>query len=105
MTESAEFSTWAALAGAAILAGLCAIYSSSLWALIPAALAGAYLGFKGERIGRGYLAEYLARRGSRQEPLRLRRIAAPLRPPLDGSGRAVYRLKQNHFHQPFGRIS
>lgn len=65
MTDSAEFSTWAALAGAAILAGLCAIYSSSLWALIPAALVGAYLGFKGERIGRSYLAQYLARRRSR----------------------------------------
>ena len=28
MTGSSEFTTWVALAGAAIVAGLCAIYSS-----------------------------------------------------------------------------
>jgi len=65
MTGSAEFSTWAALAGAAILAGLCAIYSSSLWALIPAALIGAWLGYKGERLGRFYVERALARSRSR----------------------------------------
>ena len=65
MTGSSEFSTWVALAGAAVVAGLCAIYSSSLWVLIPAALIGAYLGFKGERIGRSYLAHHLAERRSR----------------------------------------
>jgi uncharacterized membrane protein YfcA len=58
---SAEFSTWAALAGAAILAGLCAIYSSSLWVLIPSALIGAFLGYKAERVGRSYLERALAR--------------------------------------------
>ncbi|MGA8446456.1 MAG: hypothetical protein WB766_14895 [Roseiarcus sp.] len=61
MAGSAEFSTWAALAGAAIVAGLCAIYSSSLWVLIPAALIGAYLGYKAERIARTYIERALAR--------------------------------------------
>jgi hypothetical protein len=61
MTDSAEFSTWMALAGAAILAGLCAIYSSSLWALIPAALIGAWLGYKGERICRFAIERALTR--------------------------------------------
>jgi hypothetical protein len=58
---SAEFSTWAALAGAAILAGLCTIWSSSLWVLIPAALVGALLGYIAERLGRSYLERALAR--------------------------------------------
>ena len=49
MTGSSEFSTWMALAGAAIVAGLCAIYSSSLWVLIPGALLGAYGGYKASR--------------------------------------------------------
>jgi len=65
MGGSAEFSTWAALAGAAILAGLCAIYSSSLWVLIPAALIGAYLGYKGERLCRFTIERALARNRSR----------------------------------------
>jgi chromate transport protein ChrA len=65
MTGSSEFSTWVALAGAAILAGLCAIYSSSPWVLIAAALIGAVLGYKGEQIGRRYLERYLAQRRSR----------------------------------------
>ena len=38
MTGSSEFTTWVALAGAAIVAELTAMYSSSLWVLIPAAL-------------------------------------------------------------------
>jgi hypothetical protein len=62
---SSEFTTWVALAGAAIVAGLTAIYSSSPWVLIPAALIGAYLGYKGEQIGRRYLERYLAQRRSR----------------------------------------
>jgi hypothetical protein len=62
---SSEFTTWVALAGAAIAAGLCAIYSSSPWVLIPAALVGAYLGYKGEQIGRRYLEQYLEQRRSR----------------------------------------
>ncbi len=62
---SSEFTTWVALAGAAILAGLCAIYSSSPWVLIPAALVGAYLGYKGEQIGRRYLEQRLAQKRSR----------------------------------------
>jgi hypothetical protein len=65
MTGSSEFSTWVALASAAIFAGICAIFSSSPWILIVAALAGAYFGFKGEQIGRSSLAQYLARRRSR----------------------------------------
>ena len=51
-----------ALAGAAIVAGLTAIDSSSPWVLIPAALIGAYLGYKGEQVGRRYLQQYLARK-------------------------------------------
>ena len=65
MGGSAEFSTWAALAGAAILAGLCAIYSSSLWVLILAALIGAYLGYRGERLGRYHVERALARNRTR----------------------------------------
>jgi hypothetical protein len=65
MTGSSEFSTWVALAGAAILAGLCAIYSTSLWMLIPAALLGGYLGYRAERIGRYYVDRALARNRSR----------------------------------------
>lgn len=65
MTGSSEFTTWVALAGAAILVGLCAIFTSSPWLLIAAALVGAFLGYKGEQIGRGYLKGYLAQRRSR----------------------------------------
>jgi hypothetical protein len=64
MTGSSEFTTWVALAGAAIVAGLTAIYSSSIGVLTPAALIGAYLGYKGEQIGRRYLEQYLAQRRS-----------------------------------------
>jgi hypothetical protein len=53
------------LAGAAIAAGLCAIYSSSLWVLVPGALIGAYLGYKAERVGRYYVEQALARNRSR----------------------------------------
>ena len=62
MTGSSEFTTWVALAGAAILAGLCAIYSSSPWVLIAAALIGALLGWKGEQLGRRSLERYLEQR-------------------------------------------
>jgi chromate transport protein ChrA len=62
MTGSSEFTTWVALAGAAILGGLCTIYSSNPWVLIAAALIGALLGYKGEQIGRRYLEERLAQR-------------------------------------------
>jgi hypothetical protein len=65
MTGSSEFTTWVALAGAAIGAGLCAIYSSSPWVLIPAALVGAYLGYKGEQAGRRWLERYLSQGRSR----------------------------------------
>jgi hypothetical protein len=64
MTGSSEFTTWVTLAGAAIVAGLAAIYSSSPWVLIPAALIGAYLGYKGEQVGRRYLQQYLAQKRS-----------------------------------------
>jgi len=62
---SSEFTTWVALAGAAIVAGICAIYSSSLYVLIPAALIGAYLGYKGKQFGRAYLEKRIARGGSK----------------------------------------
>jgi hypothetical protein len=62
MTGSSEFTTWVALAGAAIVAGLTAIYSSSPWVLIPAALIGAYLGYKGEQLGRAYVERRLRNR-------------------------------------------
>lgn len=65
MTGSSEFTTWVALAGAAIAAGLCAIYSSSPWILIAAALVGAYLGYKGEQIGRRYIEQRLAQKRTR----------------------------------------
>ena len=65
MKGSSEFTTWVALAGAAILVGLCAIYSSSPWVLIAAALIGAFLGYKGERVGRRTLERYLSQRRSR----------------------------------------
>jgi len=65
MDGSSEFTTWVALAGAAIFAGLCAIFSSSPWALIPAALIGAWLGYKGERLCRAYLERAMARNRSR----------------------------------------
>jgi hypothetical protein len=64
MTGSYEFTTWVALAGAAIFGGLCAIYSSNPWVLIASALVGALLGYKGDQIGRRYLARYLAQKGS-----------------------------------------
>ena len=65
MTGSSEFTTWVALAGAAILGGLGTIYTSDPWVLIAAALIGALLGYKGEQIGRRYLERYLAQRRSR----------------------------------------
>jgi chromate transport protein ChrA len=65
MTGSSEFTTWMALAGAAIVAGLTAIYSSSPWVLIAAALIGAYVGYKGEQVGRRYIEQRLAQKRSR----------------------------------------
>jgi hypothetical protein len=65
LNGSSEFTTWVALAGAAIVAGLCAIYSSSLFLLVPAALIGAYLGYKGEQLGRTYVERRLGRNRSR----------------------------------------
>jgi chromate transport protein ChrA len=61
---SSEFTTWVALAGAAIVAGLAAIYSSSPWVLIAAALIGAYFGYKGEQVARRYLEQRLAQKRS-----------------------------------------
>jgi chromate transport protein ChrA len=61
MQASSEFTTWVALAGAAIVGGLCALYSSSPWVLIAAALIGAVLGYKGERLGRAYVERRLSR--------------------------------------------
>ena len=65
LNGSSEFTTWVALAGAAILAGLTAIYSSSPFVLIAAALIGAYLGWKGEQLGRAYVERRLGRNRSR----------------------------------------
>jgi hypothetical protein len=65
MKGSSEFTTWVALAGAAIFGGLCAIYSSNPWVLIAVALIGAVLGYKGEQIGRRTLERYLSQRRSR----------------------------------------
>jgi hypothetical protein len=65
MTGSSEFTTWVALAGAAIFGGICAIYFSSLWVLAAAALIGAVLGYQGEKIGRRYLERYLSQRRAR----------------------------------------
>ena len=65
MKGSSEFTTCVALAGAAILGGLCAIYSSTPWVLIAAALIGAFLLYKGERLGRRTLERYLSQRRSR----------------------------------------
>jgi hypothetical protein len=65
LNGSSEFTTWVALAGAAILAGLTAIYSSSPFFLIAAALIGAYLGYKFEQLGRAYVERRLGRNHSR----------------------------------------
>jgi len=62
MTGSSEFTTWVAVAGAAIVAGVCAIYSSSLLVIAAAAIIGAFLGYKGEQVGRRYLRYLLQRR-------------------------------------------
>jgi hypothetical protein len=65
MGGSSEFTTWVALAGAAIFAGLCAIFSSTLWVLIPAALVGAGLGYWAQQVGRRWLERAMARNRSR----------------------------------------
>jgi hypothetical protein len=62
MSGSAEFTTWVALAFAAVITGLCWIFSSSPFVLIPAALVGAYLGYLVERAGRRLLGHYLSQR-------------------------------------------
>ena len=65
MTGWSEFSTWMALAGRRGCAGLCAIYSSSLWVLIPAALIGAYLGYKAEQVSQCFVERACVRNRSR----------------------------------------
>jgi hypothetical protein len=60
MSGSVEFTTWVVLAFAAAVAGLCWIFSSSPLVLIPAALAGAYLGYLAERAGRRYFGRRFA---------------------------------------------
>jgi hypothetical protein len=65
LNGSSEFTTWVALAGAAILAGLTAIFSSSPFLLIAAALIGAYLGYKGEQLGRAYVERRLGQNRSK----------------------------------------
>jgi hypothetical protein len=61
MSGSGEFTTWVVLAFAAIVAGLCWLFSSSPLILIPAALAGACLGYWAERAGRRWLSRRFAR--------------------------------------------
>ena len=61
MTNSYEFTTWVALAGAAIGAGLWRdLFVFLLRILVAGALVGACLGYQGERIGRRYLERYLS---------------------------------------------
>ncbi len=62
MKGSTEFSTWVALASAAIAVAIAASYSSALFVLIPAGLIGAYLGYKAERILRRYVERTLSRK-------------------------------------------
>jgi len=68
MTEksgSVEFSTWVALAFGAIAIAVGAVYTSSLWVLIPVGLVGGYVGYRVEKIGRRYVERELARRRQR----------------------------------------
>jgi hypothetical protein len=68
MTEksgSVEFSTWVALAFGAIAIAVCAVYSSSLWVVIPVGLIGGCVGYRAEKIGRRYIERELARRRRR----------------------------------------
>jgi threonine/homoserine/homoserine lactone efflux protein len=60
MSGSGEFTTWVALAFAAVVAGICWLFSSSPLVLILAALAGAYLGYLAERAGRRWLSRRFA---------------------------------------------
>ena len=62
MKGSTEFSTWVALAFAAISVAFCASYSSALLVLIPAGLIGAFLGYIAERIARYYIERYLTQK-------------------------------------------
>jgi hypothetical protein len=67
MTEksgSVEFSTWVALAFGAIAIAVCAVYSSSLWVLIPVGLIGGYVGYRAEKIARRHVERALSRRRS-----------------------------------------
>jgi 4-hydroxybenzoate polyprenyltransferase len=65
MKGSTEFSTWVALAFGAIAIAVCAVYSSSLWVLIPVGLIGGYVGYQAEKIARRYVERELARRRGR----------------------------------------
>jgi hypothetical protein len=59
---STEFSTWVALAFAAIAVAIAASYSSSLFVWIPAGLIGAFLGLIAERLMRRYVERTLSRK-------------------------------------------
>jgi chromate transport protein ChrA len=59
---SAEFTTWVALAFAAIAVAICATFSSSAFALIAAGLVGAFLGYQAERVSRRYIEQYLSKK-------------------------------------------
>lgn len=60
MSGSIEFTTWAALASAAAGVGVVWLFSSSPYVLAAVAVAGAYLGYLGERAGRRYLERRLS---------------------------------------------
>ncbi|HZZ62120.1 MAG TPA: hypothetical protein VFE63_13265 [Roseiarcus sp.] len=68
MTEksgSVEFSTWVALAFGAVAIAVCAVYTSSLWILIPIGLIAGYVGYRVEKVGRRHVERELARRRGR----------------------------------------
>ncbi len=65
MSGSVEFSTWVALAVAAIAVAIFMVFSSSLWVLIPAGLVGGGLGYWAERVARRRIEQALSARRER----------------------------------------
>jgi hypothetical protein len=58
MRESAEFSTWVALAFGATALAIATSYTSSMLVVVPVAAIAAFVGFKAERVGRNLLRRY-----------------------------------------------
>ena len=58
MTGSAEFTTWVVLAFAAAFAGICAIFSTTTFALVASAVVGGVAGYFAEHLGRDALNRY-----------------------------------------------